>query len=613
MVIREQGILTPQVQTQAADLTQSNMTNQLSDFAFNTADVLRQKANHRNELEFKNQAQEEINAIFERNQSNPEQFQREATAAQRALGKNAPLFMREQFKEAFETQARPYLNKATDNHEMVLTDEIKFSTLKRVDLAKQSMTMFAGELFSKNPIRQADALQGSQGLILDTVGAVTAVDGRGQPVLGASERFKITKDLIDDVAFFSVRSGYDSAVDKEAYMREFQSGELKAAIFMDEEGNFIERPVRDGMDITLFERTTKNMQSDIDNLKIESLRQEIRQEKLKYTDPQQAAIEAGARNVDEGIAMQQKMGVQPGNIDIYSKDQSTKLATQINGIIDPDIFIQTMGELRDEVGAKNWTRALENLADGGMSKELQFATLPNASSQSHIVTAMFNMGQKGGAEAVKKLALERASGDNTVLPSIKNNVSSKIEQLTGTLLKEGGGLEHVQNVSDQVTNIANYFYAIGKSQEDSVELATEWLTGKYIYAKINGEDVRVINAPETDIDEVESGLENRLKILTKEDLHLNQPSNFQLEGLKRNGGFTLDEETGGYFLRDILGRAVIDKDGEPLYISPKQIDDLGGKTVRLQKKLFREQVELLAKIKADVRKTQVRLEQLKGN
>jgi len=112
---------------------------------------------------------------------------------------------------------------------------------------------------------------------------------------------------------------------------------------------------------------------------------------------------------------------------------------------------------------------------------------------------------------------------------------------------------------------------------------------------------------------VESGLENRLKILTKEDLHLNQPSNFQLEGLKRNGGFTLDEETGGYFLRDILGRAVIDKDGEPLYISPKQIDDLGGKTVRLQKKLFREQIELLAKIKADVRKTQVRLEQLKGN
>lgn len=280
MVRRKENITTPQVQVQQADLTTASMTAELSQFAFNTADVLKQKANHAHELNFKNQAQEEINAIFERNQTDPAQFQKEAQAAQRGLIKSAPLFMRDTFKQGFEAQAKPYLNKVTANHEKQLTDEIKFSTLKRIDLAKQSATVMAGGLFSDDPVQVADSGTALQELIMDATAAASAVDGRGMPVLTAEQRFNVGKDFVDDVAYSSVRAGYDDTVDKQAYLDKFISGELEATIFLNEEGEFIQRSVRDGMDRKTFERTRNYMETDIAKLEAEAKKAAVSQGQL---------------------------------------------------------------------------------------------------------------------------------------------------------------------------------------------------------------------------------------------------------------------------------------------------------------------------------------------
>lgn len=259
--------LTPQIQIQRADTSEAQVTQQLANFAFETSRVLEQKANHRHELAFKNEAAQEINSIYERNQSNPEQLTRELKASRSALAKNAPFHLRQDFGATFDAQAQPYINKATRNHEVALTDQIKGDTLTRLDLAKQSATVYANGLYSGDPVQAADSSKAMQDLLTDSVAAVSATDARGMPVFGASERFRLTKSFIDDVNYASVRSGYDDADDKEAFLESFNSGELQSSIFLDEEGEFVTRPVRDGMDRDTFERVRNYMERDVALLK----------------------------------------------------------------------------------------------------------------------------------------------------------------------------------------------------------------------------------------------------------------------------------------------------------------------------------------------------------
>ncbi len=193
------------------------------------------------------------------------------------------------------------------------------------------------------------------------------------------------------------------------------------------------------------------------------------------------------------------------------------------------------------------------------------------------------MRKKGGPEEVKKLAIARAGGAPKTVTELTNSVHDEMLPLVDVLMRESnekGHIEQIQNLTEQTANLANYFYASGDNEADAVKKATGWLTDKYTYADVNGVKTRVINSPHTSADDVQAGLENRLKSITKSDLYMETPSNFELEDIKRRGRFSLDENTGGYYLLDPLNNAVIDKQGDSFYVSPKEIDDFGGKTAR---------------------------------
>ena len=281
MKTRSQNFLTPQVATQQADLSQAQTAASLADFAFNTAQVLQQKSNHKHELDFKNQTQEQVNDIYKRNISNPGQFKKEIDVAQRALVKGAPSHLRDDFKVGFARQTQPFLNKVTSNHDRVLTDQIKFSTLQRVQHAEQSATIMSGQLFSGTPDEVASSSVALKDLITDSIGAVSATDANGIPVLSAKERFATIKNFVDNVAFSSARSGFDESREKEAFLKSFESGELKAAFFLDEEGEFVQRSVRDGMDRATFEKTRNYMQSNINAINKQKAKEVVTKNQLE--------------------------------------------------------------------------------------------------------------------------------------------------------------------------------------------------------------------------------------------------------------------------------------------------------------------------------------------
>ncbi len=551
MVTREQGFLTPQVQTQTADLGQSNLTNQLADFAFQTADVLKQKANHRHELKFKNQAQEEINNIFERNQSDPAQFQKEATAAQRALNKSAPLFMRAEFKELFNTQAKPYLNKATANHERVLTDDIKFATLKRIDLAKQSATFQAGGLFSGDPVQVADSQLALQDLITDATGAASAVDGRGQPVLGAAERFRISKDFIDDVAFSSVRSGYDEAEDKEAYLANFESGELKAAIFVDEQGDFVERSVKDGMDRAVFERTRKYMVSDIKALKLESERQQARQLKLFTEDPAQLAIESGANpNDPDGIIeMQRNLGITEGNISIVPKQNAAEAVNQMNGITDADSMIAALSEIEQTYGSENYNMAMKDLKKAGLSDQMSFIAMMNPQEDKQLMDASFAMGLAG--DDIKKKATARIG---VTTAKISDRVAENIvDTLEAISFENPTGQAQTAAMQANMTGIATFFVAQGMDIDDATKRATEWFNNKINLGDVNNKKFRIADG--FTADELEPALEQALRDTTF------QGGEFENAVIRREARFVLHPDGTRYYIKNGINAIVQDETG----------------------------------------------------
>lgn len=272
-ITRERGIATPQIQIQGVDTSQASVTEQVSTFALKTADVLADKANKKYELDFKNMAAEGINSAYMRNQNNPDQLGKELKSLRSGLIKNAPSSMREEFDYAFADASRPYMNKATDGYDTILTDQLKESTLKRLDQNKITAGNFTADLFSNDPVRRLDAQNGLQQLILDSADVASQHTADGKPILGASERVSVMRGMTNDTIYYGVVEGFDNAHNKQEFMRQYNSGQLKASVFLNEKGEFAEMSMRDGMDAKNQERIQNYMEGGLRSIQAEAKKQ----------------------------------------------------------------------------------------------------------------------------------------------------------------------------------------------------------------------------------------------------------------------------------------------------------------------------------------------------
>lgn len=263
MVTRRRVIETPQVQVQSMDVGAGSAEDQIASFAFSTAEVLADKANKKYEMDFRNNAQEQINTAFDRNQNDPAQLQKELKAARSGLVRQAPLNLRDDFGVAFDQISRPFVNKATSNHGRILTEGLKESSLRNLDNARVAMTRISADLLSGDPVVVADATRASQAKITEMIGTVSQTDVNGAPLFGGKERFRLIKSLIDDTTFSSVREAYNGADDKVDFLNRLKSGDLTASIFLDEQGNFIEGSVKDNMAPRNYERVRNWIERDI--------------------------------------------------------------------------------------------------------------------------------------------------------------------------------------------------------------------------------------------------------------------------------------------------------------------------------------------------------------
>lgn len=288
MVTRPNNILTPNVQVQTMDTGESSIYDAVSKIAAHTSDVLADKANKKYELDFRTQAQEAINAAYENSPNNPEQLKKNLDAAQRGFRNNAPSRFRDTFDETFQTMAKPVLNKATSNYNVVLTEQLKESSLRNLDNARVAMTRISSDLLSTNPMIVADATKAAQAKILEVADTVSKVDLDGRPIFSGAERFKLVKSLIDDTTYLSIKDAYEASTDKQAFLDSFTGGEIKSSLFINEKGDFVEVPIKDHMDIKTYEQTRNWMERDI----LERQKQALEQQEL---DMQLRAMESVKR------------------------------------------------------------------------------------------------------------------------------------------------------------------------------------------------------------------------------------------------------------------------------------------------------------------------------
>jgi hypothetical protein len=266
-ITRERGILTPQINIQQVDTTEATLMQQVADYSIRTSEILADKAQKKYELDFKNAAAEGINNAYQRNQSNPKQLDAELKSLRSGLIKDAPWSMRDNFDSVFSEASRPYMNKVTERYNKKITDELKFSALKNLDLMEQNASVAAEGLYSNNPVLINDSTKALQNYISEGYRNLSMVGADNMPLFSPEEMYKRGKDFRNNVAFNAVAAGYEAAVDKTAYMNSVNSGELKATAFIDDKGILITAPVRSAMDRETFTKLQTHMSSDIALLK----------------------------------------------------------------------------------------------------------------------------------------------------------------------------------------------------------------------------------------------------------------------------------------------------------------------------------------------------------
>lgn len=266
---REQLITNPQVGVYPGD-NQGDVEKALAESSFSIAEMLDEKANKKFEMDFQNDAAEGINSAYQRNQNNPQQLNEELESLRSGLVQAVPFNMHDDFNNQFKRASQPYVNKATDGYDRLLTDQVKESSLRNIDLARTDLGAYAADLLSDNPAKVIDATAAGQEKLMEAFNTISQTDASGMPVFSATERFNMSKELVDSTAYGAVREAFDSTPNKHAFLKKFNDGELKAAIFLDENQNFVSASVKDRMDRSTYERTVNYMESQIESIEREA-------------------------------------------------------------------------------------------------------------------------------------------------------------------------------------------------------------------------------------------------------------------------------------------------------------------------------------------------------
>lgn len=238
----------------------------LAETSFSIAEIMDQKANKKFEMDFQNEAADQINQAYRRNENNPDQLNKELDSIRGGLIQTVPFNLHDDFNSQFKRASQPYVNKSTEGADRLLTDQVKESSLRNIDLAKTDLGAYAADLLSDNPARVADATAAGQEKLREAFNTISQVNANGVPVFSATERFSMAKELVDETAYRSVRESFDDATDKRAFLKKFEDGELKASIFLDQDQNFISASVKERMDRSVYEKTVNYMESEIESI-----------------------------------------------------------------------------------------------------------------------------------------------------------------------------------------------------------------------------------------------------------------------------------------------------------------------------------------------------------
>lgn len=551
-VTRERLVFSPNYQVQPVDMSQSNVTQQLSNSLNALATVMTDKATKKYELDFKNSAAEGINEAYMRNQNNPQQLDKELKALRGGLLKSSPFHLRDSFDSAFSDASRPYMNKATDGFNRILTDKLQESSLKSMELNKKALSENMAEIMSNDPARQMAGQKSFQLRIQEMASVASQVDATGAPIFSASQRFKFMQDAMNDTVFYGVRESYDKATDKQEFLNRFKNGDLKASIFLNEQGDFAELPIKNGMDTAAFQRTVDYMESDIKSIQLEGLRQEVRKQKLMMEDPAQFAVESGAKTIEDRITAQLRGGVPAGGIKVLTNAEAQQRAYKINSITNSADMQKALTELQQEYG-QHYLPVMSQLKKNGLSDQMTYIATLDLSKYQSQADASFAMGLDG-AEITKKAMAREGVTQAKIKEGLLNLTSPALEVYASEV---PNGETQTATLLENMNNTAIYYVSQGMDMQSAIERASLPVIEQTPQGYINGKVFRVHQGD--DINEIEDALEEAINNTKFAG------GDFENSVIKRTARPVLHPDSSKYYLKDELGYPVLNDKGNIVY------------------------------------------------
>lgn len=230
----------------------------------------------------------------------------------------------------------------------------------------------------------------------------------------------------------------------------------------------------------------------------------VRQEKQRYEDPAQLAVDLGARTPQEVIDKQRELGIREGNISVLTSRQAHAKVYDFAGMTNSDQFIAGIDKLRQDVGEENFDIAMNDLAKAELPQQVKLLALMNPAQDKRLMDATFAMAKEGDIITKKATAQKDVS-----VSKIEESVFSRVADTLDILASENpNGEAETAGMLKSMSSMATYFVSKGHSIDEASKMATTWINNKLAVGEVNNKKFRVPSI--TTPDAIENALEDAI-------------------------------------------------------------------------------------------------------
>ena len=212
---------------------QNNITTEMdaiAEFSFKQEENAIKTRVQNSLLEFQKLAYDNIDQVYERNKTNPDNLQKELKSLQSNLLGAVPAAARQKADTWFSTASRPYISKAREGENRMLTDQAAALSLQQLERSNTTLNAISGNLYSKDPGQRDEALMLAGEQYQSILTQLSTQNANGEPLYSEVDKVKYLSNLRSNVAIAGIKEHFDSSTPEEKIQLANEFNERKVNI-----------------------------------------------------------------------------------------------------------------------------------------------------------------------------------------------------------------------------------------------------------------------------------------------------------------------------------------------------------------------------------------------